>query len=51
MPFYVHSNYNVDSNTKTSNYSKVWFKALIYFGVEQTLNLNFELKPLQIRPS
>ena len=23
MPFNVHSNYNVDSNTKTSNYSKV----------------------------
>ena len=38
MPFDVHSNYNVDSNTKTSNYSKVWFKALIYFGLEQTSN-------------
>ena len=23
MPFNVHSNYNADSNTKTSNYSKV----------------------------
>ena len=35
---------------KTSNYSKVQFKALIYFGLEQILNLNFELKPLRIRP-
>ena len=38
MPFNVHSNYNVDPNTKTLNYSKVRFKALIYFGLEQTLN-------------
>ena len=50
MPFNVHLNYNVVSNMKTSNYSKVWFKALIYFGLEQTSNYNFELKPLQIRP-
>ena len=50
MPFNVHSNYNVVSNTKTLNYSKVRFKALIYFGLEQTLNYNFELKPHRIRP-
>ena len=31
---YIQLNYNVDSNTKSSNYSKVWFKALI------TLNYN-----------
>ena len=36
--WYIQSNYNVDSYTKTSNYSKVRFKALIYFGLEQTLN-------------
>ena len=46
MPFNVDSNYNVVSNTKTLNYSKVQFKALIYFGSEQTSNYNFELKPL-----
>ena len=38
MPFNVHSNYNVDSNMKTLNYSKVQFKPLIYFELEQTLN-------------
>ena len=38
MPCNVHSNYNVDSNMKTLNYSKVRFKALIYFGLEQTSN-------------
>ena len=31
-------NYNVDSNTKTLNYSKVRFKPLIYFELEQTSN-------------
>ena len=36
--WYIQSNYNVDSNTKTSNYSKVWFGALIYFRLEQTSN-------------
>ena len=36
MPFNVHSNYNADSNTKTSNYSKIRFKPLIYFELEQT---------------
>ena len=35
---YIQSNYNVDSNTKTLNYSKIQFKALIYFELEQTLN-------------
>ena len=42
-------NYNVDSNTKSLNYSKIPFKALIYFELQQSLNLNLELKPLQIR--
>ena len=42
-------NYNVDSNMKSSKYSKVWFKALIYFELQQTLNWNFELYLLQIR--
>ena len=36
MPFNVHSNYNVDSNTKTSNYIKIRFKALIYFELQET---------------
>ena len=27
----VCTNYNVDSNTKSSNYSKIRFKGLIYF--------------------
>ena len=31
------TNYNEDPNTKTSNYSEVQFKALIYFELEQTL--------------
>ena len=30
-------NYNVDSNTKSSNYSKIRFKPLIYFELDQTL--------------
>ena len=34
----TQSNYNVDSNTKSSNYSKIWFKALIYFELQQSLN-------------
>ena len=34
----TQSNYNVDSNTKSLNYSKVQFKVLIYFELEQTLN-------------
>ena len=34
----TQSNYNVDSNTKSSNYSKVQFKTLIYFELEQTSN-------------
>ena len=37
MPFNVHSNYNVDSNTKTLNYMKIRFKALIYFELQETL--------------
>ena len=32
------TNYNVDPNTKTSNYSKVQFKALIYFELQQSFN-------------
>ena len=35
---YIQSNYNVYSNMKTLNYRKVRFKALIYFGLEQTSN-------------
>ena len=37
MPFNVHSNYNVDSNMKTSNYMKIRFKALIYFELQETM--------------
>ena len=29
-------NYNVDSNTKSLNYSKIQFKPLIYFELDQT---------------
>ena len=32
------TNYNVDSNMKSSNYSKIRFKPLIYFELEQSLN-------------
>ena len=35
---YIQSNYNVDSNTKSLNYSKIQFKALIYFELQQSLN-------------
>ena len=31
-------NYNIDSNTKSSNYSKIRFKPLIYFELQQSLN-------------
>ena len=31
-------NYNVDSNTKSLNYSKIQFKPLIYFELQQSLN-------------
>ena len=31
-------NYNVDSNTKSSNYSKIRFKPLIYFELQKSLN-------------
>ena len=31
-------NYNVDCNRKSLNCSKIWFKALIYFELQQTLN-------------
>ena len=34
----TQSNYNVDSNMKSLNYSKIWFKALIYFELQQTSN-------------
>ena len=30
--------YNVDSNTKSSNYSKIRFKGLIYFELQQSSN-------------
>ena len=31
-------NYNVDYNMKSSNYSKIGFKALIYFEIQQSSN-------------
>ena len=31
-------NYNVDSNTKSSNYSKISFKPLIYFELQESSN-------------
>ena len=31
-------NYNVDSNTKSLDNSKIQFKALIYFELQQSLN-------------
>ena len=34
IPFNVHSNYNVDSNTKTLNYMKIRFKSMIYFELQ-----------------
>ena len=36
IPFNVHLNYNVDSNTQTSNYMKIRFKAMIYFELQET---------------
>ena len=32
------TNYNVDSNTKSSIYSKIQFKPLIYFELQQSSN-------------
>ena len=32
------TNYNVDSNMKSSNYSKIQLKPLIYFGLQQSSN-------------
>ena len=32
-----HLIYNVDSNTKSSNYMKIRFQALIYFELQETL--------------
>ena len=46
---YIQSNYNVYANTKSLNYTKVRFKPLIYFELQQTSNYNFELHLLQIR--
>ena len=34
----MHTNYNVDPNMKTSNYSKIQFKALIYFELQESSN-------------
>ena len=45
----MYTNYNIDSNTKSSNYSKIQFEPLIYFELQQSSNSNFELRPLQIR--
>ena len=35
---YIQSNYNVDSNMESLNYSKIRFKALIYFELQQSSN-------------
>ena len=35
---YIQLNYNVDSNTKSLNYSKIQFKALIYVELQKSLN-------------
>ena len=32
------TNYNIDSNTKSLNYSKIQFKPLIYFELQQSSN-------------
>ena len=32
------TNYNIDSNAKSLNYSKIQFKHLIYFELQQSLN-------------
>ena len=32
------TNYNIDSNTKSSNYSKIRFKPLIYFELQESSN-------------
>ena len=32
------TNYNIDSNIKYSNYSKIQFKPLIYFELQQSSN-------------
>ena len=32
------TNYNIDSNTKSSNFSKILFKPLIYFELQRSLN-------------
>ena len=34
---HMQSNYNVDYNTKSSNYMKIQLKALDYFELQQTL--------------
>ena len=34
----MQSNYNVDSNMKSSDYMKILLKALIYFELQQTSN-------------
>ena len=34
----TQSNYNVDSSTKSLNYDKIQFKALIYFELQESLN-------------
>ena len=44
----TQSNYNVDSSTKSSNYSKIQFKALITLNYNR-VRIKTELKPLRIR--
>ena len=43
-------NYNADSNMKSLNYSKIQFKPLIYFELQQSLNKNFELNVSHVSP-
>ena len=42
--------YTVDPNMKSSNYMKIWLKALNYFELQQTLKYQFELETLRIKP-
>ena len=45
-----NSIHTVDPDTKSSNYMKIWLKALNYFELQQTLKYQFELEALRIKP-
>ena len=47
---YIQSNYNVDSNTKSSNYSKIRFKALIYFELQKSSNESCRVITIKAEP-